>query len=153
MCRTPSKPVWGPGLKYLSPWGIHVSFNTDVVIVWFQKRFSSIWSWVIQSLKRNITTTHHYNKAIWYTSKSIHLLPMKTWRKGIKEHKNRIPHSLFLKSPIHGCIWNTLSSSQTAESTAPFLVWYIYFIKVFSMNSKDENTSTDLKQIYITPVL
>lgn len=73
-------------------------------------------------LKEKYVSDHHHNKAIWYTSKSIHLLLTKTWGEGIKEHKNRIPYSLSLKSPIHGCIRNTLSSSRTAESTALFLV-------------------------------
>lgn len=54
--------------------------------------------------KRKFLSNHHHDKAIEYTSKSILLLHTTTWRKGIKERKNRIPRSLFLKSLIHRCI-------------------------------------------------
>lgn len=78
-------------------------------------------------IKKKYVGAHHHNKAVWYTSKSIPLLLTKKWRKGIKEHKNKIPHSLFLKPLIHRCIWNPFSSSQTAERTAPFFsVVYIF---------------------------
>lgn len=47
------------------------------------------------TIKKQYMGDHHHNKAIWYPSKSILLLLTKTWRKGIKEYKNGIPHSLF----------------------------------------------------------